>query len=159
MGPQNPNSILGKLKDEIHLSIYQEYYSCDAIFFNEDKCLKKEEIQDFLSDEVINAPSPFNQCWVKEIEIHLGHENNIKNSWQEIMQFCVIPGKINVLITYPNHAEENIAINCYKNILKSIDFKYDVLVIFGTHTKYENEVNWKGFKYNQEKGMFVELKR
>ena len=79
MGPQNPNSILGKLKDEIHLSIYQEYYSCDAIFFNEDKCLKKEEIQDFLSDEVINAPSPFNQCWVKEIEIHLEHENNIKN--------------------------------------------------------------------------------
>ena len=110
-----------------------------------------------MSDEVINAPSPFNQCWVKEIEIHLEHENNIKNAWQEIMQFCVIPGKINVLITYPNQAEEKKALDCYEKILGSIDFQNKVLVIFGKHTKGKEKVTWTGFEYKKAAKKFEEI--
>lgn len=158
LGRCNNESVITKLHQKIKetYEVYQEYYSCDVIFFkNEDK-LKMDDIKDLVDIQNNNTPSIFNQTWVKKIAIHLEHENTLKNSWHEIMQFCVIPGDLNVLITYPNTDKDiNGALHCYEKILDSKEMQ--VLVIFGEHTKGTLELSWKGYTWDSKDKKFKQI--
>ena len=152
LGKTNNKSVLVELTTKLNeyenkVDFYQEYYSCDAVFFKEENTVKENEIANLLGIDMNKkkAPSTFNQTWIKQIQIHFEHENNIKSSWQEIMQFCAIPGELNVLVTYPNDEDEKkTAIQTYEKLISGSKLK-NLLVIFGTHPN-ENVINWEGYK-------------
>ena len=156
-GSSNSDSVLVEVNKQIkqkhpNYDFYQEYYSCDAVFYDKDDILSEEIVNNLMRRKRTNAPGNAEGTWIKSIKIHFEHENNIKTSWQEIIQFCIIPGELNVLITYPDETDDaNIAITCYQDILNQANFKKDVLIVFGTHKKNSKDIVWTGYTYKKNK--------
>ncbi len=155
LGKDNSESVVCKIKSNLNneYDLQQEYYSCDVVYYKNG---------DYLDENPINATNPkkrrtpeeINGVWLKTIRIHLEHENDIKNSWQEITQLCVMPGReLNVLVTYPNEKDDskNI-INAYKSILSENDSCkgdfFHLLIIFGFLNDQQDGIEWKGWKWN-----------
>ena len=88
LGRKNVNSIVVEVlkllnkKINDRYDIHQEYYSCDVAFYEKDKMLEKV-------DEVFGKKRNrgLNSVWLKEISIHMEHENDISFSWQEITEY------------------------------------------------------------------------
>lgn len=166
LGRNNQDSVLmkvlNKLKEKGDYDIHQEYYACDAVFYN-----KKEHL-------ISNVPDGFgkkrnrglNAVWLKGIAIHFEHENDINFSWQEITQLLVIPGKeLNVLVTYPefsitnNTEKEKELLQNYEKLLNLEDEEETenetesqnpkILLIFGYKEKVndKDKIIWHGFYY------------
>ena len=96
--------------------------------------------------------------WLKQIEIHLEHENKALSSWQELLQLLVVPGKeLNVLVTYPDKSDEDTVKKAYESILKDIDVTTPLLVIFGYSDDNGKTIDWKGFVYNKLTKKFEEI--
>ena len=158
LGKSNQNSILVLLQQELKLEIYQEYYSCDAVFYKSSDCLDYNDIEILCPQTSRKTPPIFNQTWLKKIRIHFEHENDIRTSWKEMMQFCVIPGELNVLVTYPNDKDESQnALNCYNKILCDASFRNNVLIIFGTHAKGSTTITWDGYLFESNKFNKIKL--
>lgn len=158
LGKANNSSILVQIQQKIdNIDFYQEYYSCDAVFFYPEDCLERKDLEKILPPIADDVPPTFAGTWLKKIRIHFEHENDIKTSWHEIIQICNIPGELNVLVTYPNNDEKRETLRCYERILSSTDFTKRLLVIFGTHTKGTKEANWEGHEYDHAKKMFNQL--
>ena len=100
-----------------------EYYNCDVVFYDKNNMLST------VPSIFTKSQTSLKSVWLKEISIHLEHENEIKNSWQEIIQIMNFPGKeLNILITYPkNHYlgnnEEKEVLNGYKDIINNTEFR------------------------------------
>lgn len=163
LGKNNQDSIVVKIKDRLKskfesIDIHQEYYSCDVVFYEEQDMVKREDLK------ISNAPLNLKGVYLKSLPIHFEHENLISDSWKEIVQFQNIPGKLNVLVTYPKNRdgeyqeEINKIIDRYKNVLAddlkskqdaSDKEKIRILVIFGVLK--ESSINWYGYKLENGK--------
>lgn len=156
LGKDNSESVVCKVKSKINNDEYdlqQEYYSCDVVYYKNGDYIDRNPIK---ATSERRTPGEINGVWLKTIRIHLEHENDIKNSWQEITQLCVMPGReLNVLVTYPNNeGDSKNIINAYKSILSGNDScksdSFHLLVIFGflEGTSGKKSIEWKGWKWD-----------
>ena len=134
--------------------LHQEYYGCDAVYYLEDKDRVREDpLKPILKkNSLCTSSSKLAAVWLKKIRIHLEHENDINDSWQEIAQFCVIPGcELNVLVTYPDDNEKQIQqiLKVYADMLNQSYFDAPVLVIFGFLSG--GTIKWQGYKFDGKK--------
>lgn len=159
LGRNNSESVICKIKSKLcngEYDLQQEYYSCDVVYYKDNDCVTENPINKTNSKTIRKTPGDVNGVWLKKIRIHLEHENDIKNSWQEITQLCVMPGReLNVLVTYPNNeGDSKNIINAYKSILSGNDScksdSFHLLVIFGflEGTSGKKSIEWKGWKWD-----------
>jgi len=128
----NKECILHNIAEDFKLKYFREYYSLDAVFYNDD-------------DKVPNL-NP-NWVWLQNIQIAFEHEHYIKNTYQEISHLSITNCQLRVLVTYPND-DENKFLDSYDQIIranKTLDANESFLVIFGY--KGENNVTWDGWLY------------
>lgn len=153
LGHGNSESVVCGIKNGLtEYELQQEYYSCDVVYYSDKDFIKQNPLSRYNQ----KSPRDINCVWLKTIRIHLEHENDIKNSWQEITQLCVMPGReLNVLVTYPNNeGDSKNIINAYKSILSGNDScksdSFHLLVIFGflEGTSGKKSIEWKGWKWN-----------
>ena len=161
IGRHNPLSVLETCKKKINnyesskqYELHGEYYQADAVFYDS-------------NNRVYPKPRQFgkittcdkNAVWLREILVHLEHENNVKTSWQELTQLLVLPGiELNVLISYSEKEEQEIDfLNGYLEILNEVSVKekyYEkLLIIYGC--KENNQIFWHGYKYSDNKFKFI----
>lgn len=126
----NNESVISRIKQQIKTfgyEVYQEYYHCDVVFYKD--AYRVKEITPWISK---NGSKKISGTWLRQIEIHLEHENDSKKSWEELTQLLVLPGKkLNVLVTYPDKKDDNTVKKAYENILQSVAVTTPLLVIFG----------------------------
>lgn len=153
LGVDENKSVLDELCKELQvekLHFCPEYYHCDAAFYIEDTRLKTNPFSKPKNTRGLNS------TWLKQILVHFEHENNIDDSWEEIIQLQNIPGELNVLVTYPEENTEedrNKKLEVYYNEIANKDLKF--LIIFG-QKKSNTKIEWFGYKL--EKYKFVEVK-
>ena len=155
LGHGNSGSVVCGIKNKLTgYDLQQEYYFCDVVYYKNGDCMDRNPIK---ATPERRTPGEINEVWLKTIRIHLEHENDIENSWQEITQLCVMPGReLNVLVTYPNEKDDsqNI-INAYKSILSENDSCkgdfFHLLIIFGFLNDQKDDIEWKGWKWNGTK--------
>ena len=159
LGRSNSNSVVQKIKAEINrrckspegiYDLHQEYYGCDAVYYDksEDRLHEDPLRKIWAKDAGRKSPSELNAVWLRKVRIHLEHENDIKASWQEIAQFCVVPGRdLNVLVTYPDSEENTGLITAgYLDILRQSGIALSLLVVFGFLKDRNSDIAWKGFE-------------
>jgi hypothetical protein len=110
------------MAEALGLSVYNEYYKIDAIFYEE-----KDQ-------EHFKA----NATYAKYIAIALEHENEAKQSETEVNKLQFLNTPLKVLITYPGDKGENHYLSRYAKIIQWADVFGDIatkrkqLVIFGS---------------------------
>lgn len=152
LGRKNDDSIVNKIKNQLgkDWELHQEYYSSDVILYREENRIKENPFSK-INSEWGKSPSGFSGVYLKHIDIHLEHENNIKKSWEEIIQLQNVPGDLNVLVTYPLTNEQN-EIDQVIEALNKIIFKneeFHILVVFGNKDKAQ--INWQGYSLKNGK--------
>lgn len=139
-------SVVESIKESFKGSVdlHQEYYSADVVYYSENDNVSKKSVL------------------LNHIVIHLEHENIIDKSLEEIAQLQIIPGDLNVLVTYPNYpSTENKKIQRQlNNYEESMNEKFDkkLLVIFGFLNMTNNTVTWIGYKFNKEEKKFISVR-
>lgn len=133
--------LLKSMKKNIdkNLDLHQEYYSADVVYYSKIDNISKKSVL------------------LNHIVIHLEHENIIDKSLEEIAQLQIIPGDLDVLVTYPNYSfiedgKIKEQLNKYK---ESMNEKFDkkLLIIFGfldDTNSSKKTVTWKGYKFNTD---------
>lgn len=96
LGRNNPVSIMNQIKEELNKkggqksdeetndewNIHQEYYSSDVVFYKKYNMLEENPFSE-IKCKWGKSPSGFSGVYLKHIDIHLEHENNIKKSWKK----------------------------------------------------------------------------
>ena len=165
LGRNNSESIMNKIKEKLNniggqksddvWELHQEYYSSDVIFYREENRINENPFSK-INSEWGKSPSRFSGVYLKHIDIHLEHENNIKKSWEEIIQLQNVPGDLNVLVTYPMTEKDNEITQVSESLAQIIFNKneFHLLVIFGN--KDNTQINWQG--YLLKNGKLEEIK-
>lgn len=135
-------SVVESIKESFKGSVdlHQEYYSADVVYYSENDNVSKKSVL------------------LNHIVIHLEHENIIDKSLEEIAQLQIIPGDLNVLVTYPNYSSKDNKIqDQLNNYEESMNEKFDkkLLIIFGFLNTTNNTVTWIGYKFNKAEKKFI----
>lgn len=136
LSPQN--GLLPDIARELHLKYFREYWSLDAVFYeNKDKLYFSE-----------------NDTFAENISVAVEHENNATYSHSEMNKLGLFNTPLAVIITYPGRNERKL-LNDYSDILKRSDIfsdfgqKRQKLVVFG---KSANQaVAWSFHLFDGEK--------
>ena len=131
------NSVIEEVGNILDFKIYERnYYSLDAIFYNELNKVPK-----------INSDT----YWFKDIEIAFEHENTFnKDLYQEVAHLLITRCNMRVLVTYPNNNEESVLDYLHEiisscDIAKEISKKENFLIILGYYQ--DGNCKWKGQVY------------
>jgi len=136
---KNKNSITMQISKKLKMKIHYEYYSIDAVFFNnEDLVLEKAKN---------NTWQNIDGEWLTSFRIALEHENYVygeKGAYQEICHLLTVSSELKVLVTYQDEINvKNIAYDLNSAIPNNSYDKQSILLITGS--KENGEIVWNGF--------------
>jgi len=128
------NSVLDQISKKLCINYYREYYSLDAVFYDE-------------SDLVPDRPE--NTTWLRRIRIAFEHENNIDGIYQEISHLLITNCDLRVLVTYPN-VDEKVHLKYIQDLMigSNSSSSIPILVIFGWKEE-NNYILWEGYEFKQ----------
>ena len=84
LGRDNKESVIYEINKKLEekeflYEIHQEYYGCDVVFYNKEDLIQKNPLK---CNTMKKTPAGIDGVWLKNIRIHLEHENNIRTSFR-----------------------------------------------------------------------------
>jgi hypothetical protein len=129
------DSVICEVADILELACYnQDYYSLDAILYQQ--------------DDLVKGLTP-HQHWFRNIRVAFEHENHFRSGlYKEVSHLVLTNCDLRVLVTYPEDDIEAVLAQLHEIISGNrmahvIAEEKSFLLIFG----YENGFEWKGYVY------------
>lgn len=134
------DSIIKAIAKELKMRCYFEYYSTDAVLYNE-------------NDLVPGIPE--GTTWLRRIRIAFEHENYFNSGlYQEVSHLLITDCDLRVLVSYPNDEDElNEQLEYLHRIIAESDRSVQIaetgafLFIADWSDVKKGEIDWRGYVY------------